>query len=120
MGRTAPDPQHTYTHEFQKKLTHNSTGGHATPDINIRVNNYEYSNGSTMEAPKIPGQNVPLLLPRSISSEHHYDEPQFASRLVDWIIDLIKFDKTASKLHKVSIDLLKNIQMNQYKWQIEG
>ncbi|EDS36950.1 conserved hypothetical protein [Culex quinquefasciatus] len=79
MGRTAPDPQHTYTHEFQKKLTHNSTGGHATPDINIRVNNYEYSNGSTMEAPKIPGQNVPLLLPRSISSEHHYDEPQFAS-----------------------------------------
>ncbi|XP_021701482.1 netrin receptor unc-5 [Aedes aegypti] len=75
ISRTAPD-QHTYTHEFQKKLTHNSN---IMPDINIRVNNYEYSNGSTMEAPKIPGQNVPLLLPRSISTEHHYDEPQFAS-----------------------------------------
>ncbi|XP_055637390.1 netrin receptor unc-5-like [Toxorhynchites rutilus septentrionalis] len=74
ITRTSPD-QHTYTHEFQKKLTHNSN----TPDINIRVNNYEYSNGSTMEAPKLPGQNVPLLLPRSVSSEHHYDEPQFAS-----------------------------------------
>ncbi|XP_062546634.1 netrin receptor unc-5-like [Armigeres subalbatus] len=75
ISRTAPD-QHTYTHEFQKKLTHNSN---IMPDINIRVNNYEYSNGSTMEAPKIPGQNVPLLLPRSVSTEHHYDEPQFAS-----------------------------------------
>ncbi|XP_053691943.1 netrin receptor unc-5-like [Sabethes cyaneus] len=75
ISRTAPD-QHTYTHEFQKKLTYNSTN---TPDINIRVNNYEYSNGSTMEAPKVPGQNVPLLLSRSISTEHHYDEPQFTS-----------------------------------------
>ncbi|XP_058816424.1 netrin receptor unc-5-like [Topomyia yanbarensis] len=74
ITRTAPD-QHTFTHEFQKKLTYNSN----TPDINIRVNNFEYSNGSTMEAPKIPGQTVPLLLPRSISTEHHYDEPQFAS-----------------------------------------
>nr|XP_029714441.1 netrin receptor unc-5-like [Aedes albopictus] len=77
ISRTAPD-QLTYTHEFQKKLTHNSN---IMPDINIRVNNYEYSNGSTMEAPKILGQNVPLLLPRSISTEHHYDEPQFTSSL---------------------------------------
>ncbi|XP_049538038.1 netrin receptor unc-5-like [Anopheles darlingi] len=73
ITRTSPD-QHTYTHEFQKKLTHSSNA----PDINIRVNGYEYSNGSTMEAPKMPSQNVPLLLTRSVS-EHHYDEPQFAS-----------------------------------------
>ncbi|XP_055601363.1 uncharacterized protein LOC129750145 isoform X2 [Uranotaenia lowii] len=71
--RTADE--HTYAHEFQKKLTHSSNA----PDINIRVNNYEYSNGSTMEAPKLPSQNVPLLLSRSISTEHHYDEPQFAA-----------------------------------------
>ncbi|XP_050076760.1 netrin receptor unc-5-like [Anopheles maculipalpis] len=73
ITRTSPD-QHTYTHEFQKKLTLSSN----PPDINIRVNGYEYSNGSTMEAPKIPSQNVPLLLTRS-TSEHHYDEPQFNS-----------------------------------------
>ncbi|XP_058056341.1 netrin receptor unc-5-like [Anopheles bellator] len=74
ITRTSPDQHHTYTHEFQKKLTHSSN----PPDINIRVNGYEYSNGSTMEAPKIPSQNVPLLLTRSVS-EHHYDEPQFTS-----------------------------------------
>uniref|UniRef100_A0A182U8P5 Netrin receptor UNC5 n=1 Tax=Anopheles melas TaxID=34690 RepID=A0A182U8P5_9DIPT len=73
ITRTTPD-QHTYTHEFQKKLTLSSN----PPDINIRVNGYEYSNGSTMEAPKLPSQNVPLLLTRS-TSEHHYDEPQFNS-----------------------------------------
>ena len=73
ITRTTPD-QHTYTHEFQKKLTLSSN----PPDINIRVNGYEYSNGSTMEAPKVPSQNVPLLLTRS-TSEHHYDEPQFNS-----------------------------------------
>uniref|UniRef100_A0A182NAQ8 Netrin receptor UNC5 n=1 Tax=Anopheles dirus TaxID=7168 RepID=A0A182NAQ8_9DIPT len=73
ITRTTPD-QHTYTHEFQKKLTLSSN----PPDINIRVNGYEYSNGSTMEAPKIPNQSVPLLLTRS-TSEHHYDEPQFNS-----------------------------------------
>ncbi|XP_053672733.1 netrin receptor unc-5-like [Anopheles nili] len=73
ITRTSPD-QHTYTHEFQKKLTLAVN----PPDINIRVNGYEYSNGSTMEAPKIPSQNVPLLLTRSVS-EHHYDEPQFNS-----------------------------------------
>ncbi|KFB46536.1 hypothetical protein ZHAS_00014533 [Anopheles sinensis] len=73
ITRTSPH-QHTYTHEFQKKLTISSN----PPDINIRVNGYEYSNGSTMEAPKIPSQSVPLLLTRSIS-EHHYDEPQFNS-----------------------------------------
>ncbi|XP_052896808.1 netrin receptor unc-5-like [Anopheles moucheti] len=73
ITRTTPD-QHTYTHEFQKKLTLASN----PPDINIRVNGYEYSNGSTMEAPKIPSQSVPLLLTRS-TSEHHYDEPQFNS-----------------------------------------
>uniref|UniRef100_A0A4Y0BK37 Netrin receptor UNC5 n=1 Tax=Anopheles funestus TaxID=62324 RepID=A0A4Y0BK37_ANOFN len=73
ITRTTPD-QHTYTHEFQKKLTLSSN----PPDINIRVNGYEYSNGSTMEAPKIPSQSVPLLLTRS-TSEHHYDEPQFNS-----------------------------------------
>uniref|UniRef100_A0AAG5CWR0 ZU5 domain-containing protein n=1 Tax=Anopheles atroparvus TaxID=41427 RepID=A0AAG5CWR0_ANOAO len=73
ITRTSPD-QHTYTHEFQKKLTLSSN----PPDINIRVNGYEYSNGSTMEAPKIPSQSVPLLLTRSVS-EHHYDEPQFNS-----------------------------------------
>uniref|UniRef100_A0A182PU43 Netrin receptor UNC5 n=1 Tax=Anopheles epiroticus TaxID=199890 RepID=A0A182PU43_9DIPT len=73
ITRTTPD-QHTYTHEFQKKLTLSSN----PPDINIRVNGYEYSNGSTMEAPKAPSQNVPLLLTRS-TSEHHYDEPQFNS-----------------------------------------
>ncbi|XP_053665316.1 netrin receptor unc-5-like [Anopheles marshallii] len=73
ITRTTPD-QHTYTHEFQKKLTLTSN----PPDINIRVNGYEYSNGSTMEAPKIPSQSVPLLLTRS-TSEHHYDEPQFNS-----------------------------------------
>ena len=61
IARTADNQK--FTHEFQKKLVPGQ-------EMNIRVNNYEFSPGMTPQR---------LLLPRS-NSEHHYDEPQFQSR----------------------------------------